>query len=511
LDAPCSNTVGRATLTPVGIQPDSHLEIDASMTQPTETHATTADGVPAGSATERRGPSNRDYVEQADDQITISRRVQALKLDKGEFSDGGLLAGRRRWLLVLALGAAAVGAPLGWRVLQERFGVGLLGRACEVDSVTAATEPSVGVALDLTGYLVASELAKVSSSIPGTICEVTVDEGERVSADQLLGRLEDAHYRAELEQAKANLAKARAQLEEALHGSRAEDIARARALLDQAKARRDLCAAESERAKQMQDSISSSELERLEANRLEADAQVEEFSHALRVVELGPRQEQIAALRAEVDQAQASVDKAEYFVDCTRLQAPVSGTVIEHSAELGEAVLPESMVTTLFVIADLTRLEVEIDIQEQDLARVRIGQPCVISAEAIPGREYQGRLDWFSPVLNRQRGVCQAKVEIADPDEKLKPDMSCRVRILEKESPGGLTYAIHLPPEAIVRESDGTYVFVLDGRVARRRAVEIGHQGDRGVEIRRGLNSGEIVLLAHDDSLSDGQEVRLRE
>ena len=436
----------------------------------------------------------------------MAQRVRALRLDESEVS----VPAGRRWSWWLALVVVVAAAFFGARGQLSRWAAGIFTPAREVDSVTATLESSVEVVLDTTGYLVAGTLGKVSASIPGTVVELNADEGDKVAAGQVLGRLDDTQYRADLAQATAGLALAEARLEESLQGSRAEDVEQARAALEQAEAQRDLAAKQAERARQLKDTIAPAEFDRIEASHKEAEARVEQMKQALREVEAGPRREQIDALRAEVQTAQARVDKAQYFVECTELVSPFSGTVTERTVALGESVLPEAIMNSLFTIADLSVLDAEIDIQEQDLASIRLGQPCVVTTEAYPDREYPGRLKWRSPVFNRQRGICRAKVRILEPDDKLMPDMNCRVRVLQKESPDGLKQVVRLPTEAIVRRSDEAFVHVLDGQFARRRQVELGRSADGQTEVYQGLRSGEIVLFPGDEPLADGQRVRLR-
>lgn len=445
----------------------------------------------------------------------MAQRVRALRLDDTEAAIPAGWRGRR-WLWWLALATACAAAVLfGGRALSEksRLVVDFFTPAHEVGSVTVTAESSVEVVLDTTGYVAAETEGKVSSSIAGTITELEVDEGDKVAAGQVLARVDDTQYRTDLDQANAGLALAKARLEDAVQGARQEEVEQAKAALAQAEANRDMVAKHLERAQQLKDTIAPAEFDRVEASHKEAEARVSQMEQALRALQLGPRREQIAALEADVKRAQALVDKAQYFISCTELKAPFSGTVLERNASLGGSVFPEATmgaVRSLFRIADLSRLNVEIDVQEQDLAKTHVGQPCVVTTEVYPDREYRGRLEWLSPVFNRQRAICQAKVRILDADEKLMPDMNCRVRILQKDSPEGLKQVIRLPAEAIVHESGETLVYVLEEGSARRREVELGPSADGRAEVEKGLRAGEIVLLPGEEPLTDGQRVRLR-
>jgi len=478
------------------------------MSHPVRERPATGGGEPPSPLAAQAKPRAAEAASRASERAEMAERVRALRLDDSEVPAP---PGRgRRWFWAIAMVLASAAVLFGFREHVSRWASELFSRVREVDSITVTFESSVEVVLDTTGYVMAGTMGKVSAGIPGTIIELTADEGDKVTAGQVLGRLDDTQYRADLEQAEAGLALAQARLDEALEGARQEDVEQARAALAQAEAARELASKQLDRARQLGDTLAPAEFDRIEAGHEEAVARVEQLTQALRATEAGPRREQIDALEAEVERAEALVEKARYFVRCTGLVAPIAGTITERSATLGESVLPEAIMNSLFVIADLGELDAEIDVQEQDLAEVRLEQPCVVTIEAYPDREYAGRLNWFSPVFNRQRGVCRAKVRILDPDEKLMPDMNCRVRVLREESPDGLRQIARLPAEAVVRRPDGAFVYVLDVKVARRRSVELGPAADGKVEVSDGLRSGELVLLPGREPLADGEPVHLR-
>ena len=124
------------------------------------------------------------------------------------------------------------------------------------------------------------------------------------------------------------------------------------------------------------------------------------------------------------------MEKAQYLYDCTRVTSPIDGTVLQKSVELGESLRldPVSGSTSLCVIADLSNLQAEVDVQEKDLPQLSIGQRCRVSPEAAPENVYEAKVERRAPVVNRQRGVVQVKVRILNPDDKLMPDISLQGR-----------------------------------------------------------------------------------
>src|SRR4029079_11042225 len=149
----------------------------------------------------------------------------------------------------------------------------------------------------------------------------------------------------------------------------------------------------------------------------------------------GPRKEQIDAQRATVRQLEGSLSLSMVELNNTVIRSPISGTVLERNVEVGE------FVTTGFVgdrgakgyvvsIADLTDLRVELDVSQNDFAKVSPNQPCWIVTDAYPDKKYQGVVDLISPEANRQKATVQVRVKVLNPDELLKPDMNATVSFL---------------------------------------------------------------------------------
>jgi len=441
-------------------------------------------------------------------QEAMSERVQALRLDKGPILERRPRH-RLRWLLLVLLLLIAAAAYHRRDRLRERFAS--FAPTTEFAAVTASEEAPVDIVLNTTGYVVSHSVVHVGSRVPGIIVQLDIEEGDTVEKGQVLAKLDDHQYRAELSHAKASLAAAEAQLAEYRNGAREEDILKARAAVKQAQARRDLMDEEFARAKKLQGSLSQTEFARAKSNALEASAAVDQATYALRLVELGARKERLDALQADVERAKALVEKAQYLFDSTTIISPLKGKVIERKAEVGQALLTETLATSLCRLADFSRLEVEIDIPERDLGEIRLAQPCQLITEAYPDRKYRGQLAWLAPVFNRQRAIRQAKITILDPDDKLAPDMNCQVQVLAQEMPQNPKKVLRLPSAAIDRQGGKAFVYVVQNDKAFRREIQIEQSTPSSrVEVRQGLTQGEIVLLPGNTPVRDGQPVRVR-
>ncbi|MEX0610898.1 MAG: efflux RND transporter periplasmic adaptor subunit [Pirellulales bacterium] len=439
----------------------------------------------------------------------VSERLRSLMFakDAGQHGERRVpVAPRRRRRRFLFLGALV----LATIVLGARRYVGLFQNVAEVDVVSVESQLSAATVLDTSGYLMAKTKVLVNSKIPGTIVELPIDEGAKVQERELLARLDGDEYAADLAAAKAGLAQTRARLSELEAGARPEEIRQAQALLDQANAGAEFARQDFERAKRLKNTISDQEFERAKANFEEAQASADHQTHTLALLKKGARPEQISAARADVERAQANVDKAAFWYESTKVLSPITGTVLERQLELGERIGPEVIGAGICVVANLDEMEVEVDVQERELVHIQVGQPCRIEPEAYPNRLYKGRVSRIMPVANRQRGVVQIRVEVLNDDSKLLPEMNCRIVVLREGSSFTPDDRLRVPKVAVLGQPDDPYVFVIDGNFARKRPVKLGAEHDGAMIVKEGVFAGEQVILPLDPPLSDGQPVRKR-
>jgi len=417
-----------------------------------------------------------------------------------------------RWIVAGVLLFVLAGA---WRLLSGKLDSSPVVEVQRVKSISAASAPD-GIVLNATGYIVAAHKIELAAKVIGKVNWIGVDKGDRVKEGQVLVRLEDDEYQAQLLQAKGQLANLQAKLDEALHGSRPEEVQQALANLDSAKADLDDAKVSLDRAKEL---IREGLTPKQSVD--DAQARYDGFVHkvnslqqAYDLVKLGPRHEQIDSLRGQVDQAKGALNYAETNLANTIIRAPVTGTILERAVEKGE------FVTTSFVgdrgakgyvvsIADLNDLEVELDISQNDFAKLHAAQHGVVTTDAFPDRKYDGFIKEISPEANRQKATVQIKVKVTKPDAYLRPEMNASVAFLADRKPGGDVSAsakpVVLAPSASVR--DGAVFVLLDGK-AVRRAVKTGVASGTTVRIEEGLVGGEDLIVDPPAGLKDGDKVR---
>jgi len=300
--------------------------------------------------------------------------------------------------------------------------------------LAACTRGPAGRAGDLvvSGNLEVTD-AQLGFKIPGRVTARPVSEGDRVAAGQLIARLDDADQQQQLALRRAELAGAAAALAELEAGSRPEEIAAAAATLRSAEADRDRARLDFARQQELRakDAIADRELEASQAQLAVAEARAAEAAERFTLVQKGPRAEDIAQGRARADQARAAMALAEIQLDNTRLTSPLTGVVLSHNIEPGEFVAAGTPVVT---VADTAHVWVRAYVDQTDLARVHLGQTVAVRTDAFPGKTYPGTVGFiaseaeFTPKTvqtpkERVKLVFRVKVDLANPNDELKPGM----------------------------------------------------------------------------------------
>jgi multidrug resistance efflux pump len=262
-------------------------------------------------------------------------------------------------------------------------------------------------------------------------------EGKRVKQGDVLAELERIEYESDHQRAAAALELARHRLSE-IETSRPKEVGAAEAELDEARAQMAQTKSDYERCQELfknKTAISRQDFELAESRHLAQEQRVKRLEYALGLME-SSRQKRMAAGQAEVSQAEAELAKARWRLDNCTIRAPITGTILKKNAEEGNIVNPIAFngSFSLCDLADLSDLEVELTIQERDIAKVRVNQKCRVRAEAFPERVYDGVVSRLMPIADRAKGAIPVRVRITVPREEegvyLKPEMGALVSFL---------------------------------------------------------------------------------
>jgi len=383
------------------------------------------------------------------------------------------------WLLggVSALAAFGFGA---WWVLVRTNSI--VVRAVIAQEATGNAASSGASLLDASGYVVARRQATVSSKITGKVFEVLIEEGQRVAAGEVLARLDDSNSRARLQQADAQIAQAVANLQAAQTA-----LNDARPIYQR------------EQQERTQALISA---QTFDGEKATYNAAVAAFAVAQRAV---------AVARANLAVAQREQDD-------TVVRAPFAGVVTVKAAQPGEMVSPISAGggftrTGIGTIVDMDSLEVEVDVNENFITRVRAGQPASIRLNAYPDWEIPGAVIAIIPTADRAKATVKVRVAFKRRDERILPEMGARVSFLEdaradnRQANG--RRGVIVPAEAVQANGDSGSVFVLHDDRVEERTVKLGAQSAHAQIVLSGIDAGSKLAIAVRGKLRDGAKVRL--
>ena len=386
--------------------------------------------------------------------------LSRLRIDRSEPAPRGSGPGWRTPALVVT--TLVVLAGIAWALLAPRA---IEVRVALVSATGGGTLSAAGITAN--GYVVARTKASVSAKVFGRLAYLGVSEGSVVKKGEVIARLENDDYRAAVDAARARLH----QLEIA-HDQAGRDLARA---------------------------------DKLHGEHLISDSDLEDRTSRYR------------SLGAQVESARAQLEVAQASLENTLVRAPFDGTVLRKDAEVGEIVSPSAAGggltrTAIVTMADLRTLEVEVDVNEAYIAQVTNGQAARITLDAYPDTAFAGQARQVVPTADRQKATVQVKVAILDRDPRILPEMGAKVVFVRTD--GAATAAaprrVLVPGAAVSQGSEGARVWVVDdGRVAAR-TVDVGPARGDQVEIRRGLDGGESVLLGAPAGLKEGARVRVR-
>ncbi|MDX1516420.1 MAG: efflux RND transporter periplasmic adaptor subunit [Woeseiaceae bacterium] len=399
-----------------------------------------------------------------------SERISQLRIDRS----APPARSARRWPIAIAV-LLGIGVIAVWW---------LTGRdaAVLVETDVARRPPSAvasGSVLDASGYVVARRQATVSSKVTGKVLEVYVEEGMRVEKDQVVATLDDTTQQAQLalsvaqaDSARAALAEIEAQLRNArLERDRLRDLA-SRNLASKAS---------------------------LDA----AEAVHDELSARLQTG------------RENVEVAERNVSLARDALSNMTIRAPFAGMVVSKNAQPGEMISPISAGggftrTGICTIIDTESLEIEVDVNEAYIQRVRAGQPVSAVLDAYPDWRIPAEVIAIIPTADRQKATVRVRIGFLERDERILRDMGVKVSFLDErpDTPAGEIEGVLIAGEALRNDTDGDFVWLVRDNVVERRGVFISGARDRAqVLVVRGLAAGDTVVRSARQPLKHGQSV----
>jgi HlyD family secretion protein len=367
-------------------------------------------------------------------------------------------------LLGIALGVAVLAVlAVGGYIVWEHT----LGKPPEVQTafVTVKQAGQPGVLLTGSGYVVTQhKYIVIGTKILGQIVAEPIEEGQHVKKGDLLARIDDRDYEAQLRQAMAD-----------------HELAVAN----------------------------------LKLKRVQAERQRELFNQGVSSRdELDQAENALAVASATVDREQAAIVFARFNVDQCVIRSPINGIVLKKYREVGDTINYGGDIqagggaTDIVQLADTEDMRAEVDINESDISKVQMGAPAQVLPDAYPDLPFSAQVVKIYPAADRQKGTVKVEVHILQPDLKIiKPEMSAKVTFLAATQQTASAPLVIVPKKAEVTEGAATFVWVVRDGVVNKVTVTVGREFQEGVEVKTGLSGGEQVIVVPPPTLRDGERV----
>jgi RND family efflux transporter MFP subunit len=322
-----------------------------------------------------------------------------------------------------------------------------------------------GTVLTGSGYIITRhKYIVIGTKILGQIVAEPIEEGQRVKVGDVLVRIDDRDYQAQLRQAYAD-----------------RDLAAANIVLKRARAER---------------------LRELYRQGVQSKDSLDDAENQLSVAE------------AEYHKAIGAIDFAKFNVTQTVITSPINGVVLQKYRELGDTITAFGQspggggATDIAQLADLSDLRCEVDINESDIAKVKMGTPATVILDAYPDDPFPATVVKIYPEADRQKGTVKVEVKVLQPDLKvIKPEMSAKVTFQSITTQTAAAPMVLVPKKAIVTEGSSNSVWVVRGDSAHLVPIIVGREFQEGVEVKQGLSGGEMVIVVPAATIKEGQEV----
>ena len=399
--------------------------------------------------------------------------LSKLKIDKSRVVTG---TQKKRKLIYWVLLIVAV-LVLGFLYVEGVFTPAIQVQVATVSQIYPSQAFTV---LNASGYVVAQRKSALASKVTGRLIWLGVEEGSFVKRNEVVARLENQDVSASKDQAAANVNVARFTLEQAQAELRDATVSL---------------------------NLNKELLSRGVVARQTYDDVLARYEKAVAGV---------AAAEAALKAATAGLEGATALLEYTLIRASFDAVVLTKDADIGDIVTPlgaaANAKAAVVTIADMSSLEVEADVSESNLNRVRLGQPCEIQLDALPEQRFRGEIHMIVPTADRGKATVMVKVRFIDKDRRILPEMSAKVAFLSRPVTGEEKKPrIALNQSAVVNRKDLKAVFLVRGNRVAETPVSLGGPIGDMVEVLQGVKVGDQVVLNPSDRLKNGSKIKTEE
>ena len=363
---------------------------------------------------------------------------------------------------------------------------------------------SIDRRLHLTGTIFSEAMVDVFSKVSGILEKIQIEQGDRIKSDQVVAMVEREEKEAQLQETQAALDVLRARWAQMETGARPEEITQSEQLVRQTKASWETSLDNYMRLKNLKerDFISQQRLDEAMLQVTLSEADYRSAKDKLTLLRKGARQEDRDALLAQIRQAEAALRLSQIHLKNTTIRASIGGIISKRFLDQGSFV---STTTPIVRIVAMDRVKVIVQVVENELAQLRCGAKAEIYVDAYQKQVFRGGVSCISPTVDPESRMADIEIQVDNKDHRLKPGMFARVNLLVQRRNGVLL----LSKDSLIREHGHTRVFVHENGRALLREVSLGLEGEKYVEVVRGLQEGEEVIVAGQYELKDMIPVRV--
>ena len=413
----------------------------------------------------------------------------------------------RKWFLLAAvIILAGLVIYRGWGFTQKRSGTQRAVRMEIPVQVTPVLSKPLTYSIKVTGDILPLMQVDLFPKVSGYLERIDVHIGDIVKQGQVIAQIDRTDFLQKVREIEAKVAQAKAQLSELETGTRTEELHQAEEAVRQTQSRFENAKLQHERIEALykREVISKKERDITDMDFTVAEAQLASSQQNLKLLREGARQEVREGSQAKLREMEAILEQERTRLQNAKIVAPFRGEVSRKYLDAGALVSPS---TPLVSLVHTETLKVIANVLEKDIPLLKPGMKAKVRVESYPGRVFEGRVEKINSALDLSTRTLQAEIYIPNSDRSLKPGMFANVELALLEKPQTLV----IPREAVIEAGSEMSVFVVEGKQAVRRSITIGYEQDQSVEVLKGLNEGDQVIIKGQQLIKDGSAIRVVE
>jgi multidrug efflux pump subunit AcrA (membrane-fusion protein) len=423
-----------------------------------------------------------------------------------------LKKGKKRWkwlLLAILVFVAALALYRVWGFTQKRSGTQRAARMEVPVQVIPVVGKPLTYSIKVTGDILPLMQVDLVPKVSGYLERIDVHIGDIVKQGQVIAQIDRSDFLHKVREIEAKVAQAKAQLTEIETGTRTEELRQAEEAVKQAQSRFENAKLQHERIEALykREVISKKERDTADMEFTVAEAQLASSQQQLKLLREGARQEVRDASQAKLKEMEAILEQERNHLKDTTIVAPFRGEISRKYLDAGAFVSPSSPPTPLVNLVHTEILKIVANVLEKDIPLLKPGMKAKVQVDSYPGRVFEGRVEKINSALDLSTRTLQAEIYILNSDRSLKPGMFANVEVVLLEKPQTLV----IPREAVIEAGGEMSVFVVEGKQVFRKPITLGYEQDRLVEVLKGLNEGDQVVIKGQQLIKDGSTIRVIE